>query len=69
METSKSQSVPLVEAAPWLRDPVRRHAMILEAVERNSVIEGLPPFSAAIRERIAQQLKALASDLPPARPE
>lgn len=34
----------LREACPWLRDDAERHARILDVVERNSVIEGLPPF-------------------------
>jgi len=48
----------LREASPWLCDDAERHARILDVVERNSVIEGLPAFSAEARQRILQQLRA-----------
>ncbi len=48
----------LIVANPWLRDPAERHRQILDVAERNSVIEGLPPFSAAVRAQILAQLQA-----------
>ena len=50
---------PLIETRPELRDPQRRAEIILDVVERNSVIEGLPPFTAETRERVRQQLLGL----------
>lgn len=50
----------LIEASPFLQDPVRRHEMILEVVERDSVIEGLPPFTKEFRERLRKQLAVMA---------
>jgi len=50
----------LSEFCPWLQDPQQRHRRILDVAERNSVIEGLPPFSEETRQRIADQLKAIA---------
>jgi hypothetical protein len=49
----------LKDACPWIRDEQERHRRILEVAERDSVIEGLPPFNEEIRRRIAEQLKAL----------
>ncbi len=51
----------LREASPFLRDDVQRHELILEVVERNSVIEGLPPFTAEFRNQLRQQLKAMVA--------
>jgi hypothetical protein len=34
----------LQEFSPWLRDPAARLELILDAAERDSVIEGLPPL-------------------------
>lgn len=51
----------LKDACPWLKDDAERHARILRVAERNSVIEGLPPFQEEIRQRIAAQLSAIAS--------
>ncbi|QDT40330.1 hypothetical protein Pan241w_03860 [Gimesia alba] len=50
----------LSEASPFLRDSARRHALILEVVERDSVIEGLPPFTEEFRARLKKQLEAMA---------
>lgn len=50
----------LAESSPYLRDPAERHRRILDVVERNSVIEGLPPFSNEARERIATQLRSMS---------
>lgn len=49
----------LKDACPWLRDDAERHRRILEVTERDSVIEGLPPFRAETRRRIAEQLMAI----------
>ena len=49
------------EASPQLRDDAERHARILEVTERNSVIEGLPPFSEETREKLRKQLQEIAN--------
>lgn len=54
----------LREACPWLLDDAQRHAQILEVAERNSVIEGLPPFSDEVRRRILEQLQIHLPDHP-----
>jgi hypothetical protein len=48
----------LAEANPWLRDEAERIERILDVTERNSVIEGLPPLSDAMRERLRMELTA-----------
>lgn len=48
----------LREACSWLRDDAERHERILDVVERNSVIEGLPPFREETRQRMLHQLAA-----------
>jgi hypothetical protein len=61
----------LKEASPWLRDEAERHRRILEVTERNSVIEGLPPFTEEIRARLRKQLVAISATrraLPEAHP-
>lgn len=50
----------LREASPWLRDDAERHRRILDVTERDSVIEGLPPFRDETRRRIAEQLKSMS---------
>lgn len=54
----------LKEASPQLREDAERHSRILEVAERDSVIEGLPPFTEKTRERFRKQLEALASITP-----
>jgi hypothetical protein len=54
----------LRDACPWLQDDAARHAQILEVAERNSVIEGLPPFEEEIRLRILAQLQAISASAP-----
>ena len=49
----------LREACPWLRDNESRHAQILDVTERNSVIEGLPPFVEETRKKILSRLQSL----------
>ncbi len=53
-----STNQPLQDSADWLRDDEERCRRILEVVERNSVIEGLPPFSEEFRQQLMEQLKA-----------
>jgi hypothetical protein len=49
----------LRDACPWLRDSSERHRRILDVTERDSVIEGLPPFREETRLRIAERLAAM----------
>ena len=48
----------LAETNPWLRDEAERIDRILDVTERDSVIEGLPPFSRETRERLREELTA-----------
>ena len=48
----------LKDASPQLRDDESRIERILTVAETDSVIEGLPPFDEATRNRLRQQLKA-----------
>lgn len=50
---------PLKETSPWLNDDRERHLRILDVAERNSVIEGLPRFTRAMRERMLKRLASL----------
>ena len=50
----------LLEACPWLQDDRIRHERILDVAERNSVIEGLPPFTNEFRDRLRAELRGLA---------
>ncbi len=54
----------LKEACPWLRDDANRRKRILDVTERNSVIEGLPPFRQETRERILAELEAMSEPAP-----
>lgn len=56
----------LKDACSWLRDDDARRERILDVAERNSVIEGLPPFREETRRRLKEQLAGLAS--PPRAP-
>ena len=49
----------LKESCRWLRDDAERHKRILDVTERDSVIEGLPPFQEETRERLLEQLVAM----------
>jgi hypothetical protein len=42
----------LKDACPWLHDDAARKRLILDVVERNSVIEGLPPLDDKTRARL-----------------
>jgi hypothetical protein len=46
----------LEQANPWLRDEAERIDRILDVTERNSVIEGLPPFSEEMRRKLRDEL-------------
>ena len=54
----------LIDACPWLRDEKARHERILDVAERNSVIEGLPPFQEETRRRLMAELQVLAGPPP-----
>jgi hypothetical protein len=56
-----AEGLPLKDACPWLRDNAKRHEQILDVIERDSVIEGLPPLQPQTRQRILQQLSAIAA--------
>jgi hypothetical protein len=56
----------LKESCEWLRDDATRIEMILDVVERNSVIEGLPPLTEEVRRRLRKELAAISS--PPREP-
>lgn len=58
----------LREASPDLRDAAERHTRILEIAERDSVIEGLPPFTDEIRTKLRKQLAAMATSAPVSKP-
>jgi hypothetical protein len=51
----------LRQACSWLRDDNERWRRILDVVERNSVIEGLPPFQPEMRQRLMALLQALSA--------
>jgi hypothetical protein len=59
----------LREACAWLRDDAERQARILDVTERNSVIEGLPPFDENVRQEILEELRSISRELAPAPPE
>jgi hypothetical protein len=56
----------LKEACPWLRDDDTRRESIVDVTERDSVIEGLPPFQEETRQQILRQLEAISA--PPQAP-
>lgn len=49
----------LQQASPYLRDPKKRGEQIVDATERNSVIEGLPRLTPQRRQEILRKLKHL----------
>jgi len=59
----------LIEACPCLRDDTERIERILDVVERNSVIEGLPPLREQERDRIRELLRTTAARSAPSRGE
>jgi hypothetical protein len=53
---------PSVEKSnPWLRDQVERVERILDVAERNSVIEGLPPFSEELKRQLREEFNGDSS--------
>ena len=54
--TNFGKGPTLRDACPWLTNPEDRHRRILDVTERDSVIEGLPPFREETRNRIAARL-------------
>ncbi len=46
----------LEQACPALRNEAERVERILDVTERNSVIEGLPPFSEELRDKLRREL-------------
>lgn len=56
----------LREAFDWLQDDSVRRREILDVAERNSVIEGLAPFTEETRRRLLAQLEH--PNLPPPAP-
>jgi hypothetical protein len=55
------KGLTLKEACAWLRDDEQRHEQILDVIERDSVIEGLPPLQEETRQRILRQLEAISA--------
>ncbi|MGO8747781.1 MAG: hypothetical protein ACLQNE_17550 [Thermoguttaceae bacterium] len=53
----------LEQAFPWLRNDAERVERIIEAAERNSVIEGLPPFAEHFQKGLLDRLSD--DDAPP----
>jgi len=51
-----------------LQDAAERHARILEVAERDSVIEGLPPFTDEIRTKLREQLESMVTPEPVSEP-
>lgn len=62
--TDFGKGLPLEQANPWLRDEAERIARILDVAERNSVIEGLPPFSEELRRKLREELTSAPSHHP-----
>lgn len=63
--TPSGKGPTLKESCRWLRDDAERRRRILDVIERNSVIEGLPPLREETRARILAELEAM-SEPPPA---
>jgi hypothetical protein len=53
----------LKDSCPWLQDDATRRERILEVSERDSVIEGLPPFQEETRRRILRSLEAMSDPI------
>lgn len=66
--TIEGSGPSLIDASPWLRDPAERHRRILDVAERNSVIEGLPPFTDETREKIRAELESFSAAVPASAP-
>jgi hypothetical protein len=55
----------LREASPYLRDDAECIARILDVAERDSMMEGLPPFDEALRKAIRHDLETIFSGSTP----
>lgn len=51
----------LRQFSPKLRDAAVRQKIILDRAERDSVIEGLPPFTKKMKQECLQELKTLSA--------
>lgn len=56
MPSKNSRS--LFEGCKWLKDDKVRNERIFDVVERNSIIEGLPPLSQAFRLRLDRRYRS-----------
>ncbi|MDD5054838.1 MAG: hypothetical protein PHZ00_01050 [Candidatus Peribacteraceae bacterium] len=52
--------IPLRQFSTHLRNDAVRHQMILNCVERNSVIEGLPRFTKKTRNECLQEIRKVS---------
>ena len=64
MSTDLGTGPTLKETCAWLRDDAERHRRILDVAERNSVIEGLPPFTEELRAHLRARLIAISANTP-----
>jgi hypothetical protein len=55
------KGVSLRQLSPRLRDTKQRQRIILDRVERNSVIEGLPAFDASITNACIQEMERVSA--------
>ena len=60
--TDFGKGLTLKEACGWLRDDRARLDRILEVVERDSVIEGLPPLQESTRQQFRRNLAAISAN-------
>ena len=61
---NRSSSKTLLQGCKWLQNDDVRNAAILEVVERNSIIEGLPRLSQAFRQRVGRKYRSLNGQQP-----
>ncbi len=61
MAINFGSGLKLKDACSWLQDGETRRERILDVAERNSVIEGLPPFQEETSQRLKEQLDARAA--------
>lgn len=54
LHSSKS----LFEGCQWLKNDQTRNERIFDVVERNCIIEGLPPLSEAFRRRLDRRYRS-----------
>jgi hypothetical protein len=52
------------DVCPWLADDAGSIGCIIEAAERNNVIEGLPPYDRANRDRLHEELRLIFANAP-----